>query len=204
MDMASPRAQTIRETPTAEELVRRIQHLISPNYMGEYTEIDNQPGQIPEDGNCALWITGLPKDITYRELLNNITNVDRVWQTVINPPHPDYRTVAATLAFCSPEGARDFLNRCTQKNGGFAVRNYRATVRYNNRRQETRPDIPPDHTRVIVIEGPRKMVNTEFLWAYFSSHFVFETDEVITWVAGEYVNVLEWRFASYRLQAQVA
>ena len=57
---------------------------------------------------------------------------------------------------------------------------------------------------MLVISRPPNLVNIQVLTTYFDSLFVSQTDEIITLVAGQAINVLEWRFGSYRGQAQAA
>jgi hypothetical protein len=63
---------------------------------------------------------------------------------------------------------------------------------------------PADHTRVISIAGPTDIVTEEVLSAYFSAAFVYQTDEVVWLVRGRAINIIKWRFGSYRCQAQWA
>jgi hypothetical protein len=50
-----------------------------------------------------------------------------------------------------------------------------------------------DHTRCITMPN---------LLTFFSKDFRFEVDENIPLIIGKVINVLEWRFGSYRCQAQ--
>jgi hypothetical protein len=59
-----------------------------------------------------------------------------------------------------------------------------------------------NHTRVISIAGPADIVTEELLSTYFSAGFVYQTDEIFWLVRGQAINIIEWRFGSYRCQAQ--
>jgi hypothetical protein len=61
---------------------------------------------------------------------------------------------------------------------------------------------PDDHTRCTTIAAPIDIVTVPNLLAFFSKDFRFEIDEIIPLVMGNAINVLEWRFGSYRCQAQ--
>lgn len=201
MAALSEAVRAMRLNPTPQEVVRRVRHGVSPNYQGDYTLRSNQPADIPDDENCALWATGLPPDLTHHELLACIRDVDRMWQTVINPAQSGHQTSAAKITFFTPEGARALLDRC--RGTGFVVRNYCGTLAYN-RNKVPRPNAPRENTRVVVINGPKEIVNVDYLREYFGRRFFFDIDEVEPWVAGKVINILEWRFGSYRCQAQAA
>lgn len=73
-----------------------------------------------------------------------------------------------------------------------------------DRNRVAQPRAPGDHSRVLLIRGPPGLVNVPFLAAYFAQRFAYQVDEVIALVEGRCINVLEWRFGSYRCQAKWA
>ncbi|KAK4149388.1 hypothetical protein C8A00DRAFT_46986 [Chaetomidium leptoderma] len=183
--MVSATIRAMRENPTRQEIVRRVQHGVSPRYQGDYTRPSNRPVNIPNSANCSLWITNLPPSLTHRELLWSIRDIDRVWQTVVNAPAGGHLTSAAKITFFTPAGAQALLRRC---NGlglpGLTVGDHHGQVGYN-RNRVAQPVAPANHTRVLVIKGPTALVNVEFLTAYFCSRFYYEIDEVVPWVMGK-------------------
>jgi hypothetical protein len=207
MAMLSETIRLRRENPTARDIARRIQHGVSPNYQGDYRRKSNQPANIPDSENCSLWITELPADLTYHELLGAVKNAGRVWQTVINLPDGSrHQKAAAKLTFFTPEEAQALLARSNRHGTGLPgllVRNHRGLVRHN-RNRVPRAVEPDNHSRVVVIKGPKEIVNVDYLSAFFRAKFRFETDEILPWVTGQVINILEWRFGSYRCQAQSA
>ncbi|KAK3342145.1 hypothetical protein B0T25DRAFT_574452 [Lasiosphaeria hispida] len=84
----------------------------SLNYQGNPTLALNQSTDVLEEKNCSLWITNLPPDITYNELLGNIANVERVWATHIVPPEPQRgnRGSAAEVNFFTNARLREYLS----------------------------------------------------------------------------------------------
>jgi hypothetical protein len=106
--------------------------------------------------------------------------------------------------FFAAAAAQTFLKRSNSaEQPSFIVGNRRVCVR-PDRNRVAAPSAPADHTRVLSIAGPKDLVNTANLSALFSAAFVYETDDVIALVTGKVINVLEWRFGSYRCQAEWA
>lgn len=205
MDMVSPAHRQRRERPTRREIARRVAAGCSPNYMGDISLRSNRPANIPDEQNCSLWITGLPPNVTVRELLGAIHNVGKIYATVVNPPHDHHLLSAAKVTFFTPAGARALLSQCNgPDNRGLVVGDYRARVRYNRNAVEQPGWVPEDHTRAMIISGPRDIINIEFLMDYFRRRFDFQVEDIDVLVAGHSINVFEWRFGSYRAQANSA
>jgi hypothetical protein len=202
--MADPHSRAERENPSPEVIARRMAAGVSANYRGNYRLARNRPANIPQEENCSVYITGLAPDITTNQLLGEIRNTGRVWASVISPPTRNHGTAAAKITFFTPVAAQIFLARA---NGpvqpGFFVGGVRMTVRPDRNRVAEAPE-PEDHTRCISIAGPVEIVTVPFLMEHFSRDFVFEVDEIIPLVMGQSINILEWRFGSYRCQAQWA
>lgn len=193
-----------RENPPQDEIARRVAAGVSPNYRGDYTLARNRPANIPTEKNCSVWITGLPPTVTTHQLLGAIRDVGRVWAAVLSPPTMTNVTAAAKVTFFTAEAAQTLLARCNGPGpGGLPVGDRIARVQ-PDRNAVAAATEPIDHTRVISIAGPTDVVNESYLGAYFSSTFVYEVDEVIWLVAGRAINIIEWRFGSYRCQAQWA
>ncbi|KAJ2891529.1 hypothetical protein MKZ38_000231 [Zalerion maritima] len=71
-----------------------------------------------------------------------------------------------------------------------------------------RPPTQPALSRVIVMIGPSHQCSFEFLEDYFSKRFQYQIDQIKThWIEthdGKQLTCMEWRFGSYRCQAQSA
>ncbi|KAK4239506.1 hypothetical protein C8A03DRAFT_32457 [Achaetomium macrosporum] len=201
--MANPFSRVLREYPTAEEIANRIAAGVSPNYRGDYRLARNRPADISPNQNCSVWITGLPADVTYNQLLGSIRATGRVWATVITPPTGRYHTAAAKITFFSAVAAQTLLARANAPGYGLFVGGVQVTVRQDRNPVADAQD-PPDHTRCLTISGPPDIITEEYLTNYFSRAFVYEIDEIICLVKGGAINVFEWRFGSYRCQAQWA
>lgn len=58
------------------------------------------------------------------------------------------------------------------------------------------------HSRNLMICRPVDVVDLEKFGGYFGSEFAYQIDEVVPLTLGLPINVIEWRFGSYRCQAE--
>lgn len=173
----------------------------SANYHGMHTERNASANHLSPAENCALWLTNLPPHVTTTELLAGIRNVGRVWCTYINgPDNEQHTTAAAKVVFFQPVAAQRLLSQALTAGlriGGLDVR-----VSHNRiKSAETR--IVGGMSRVLIITGSVSLVNAETLTRFFQDRFQFEIDEVIELLATSRRAVVEYRFGSYRCQAQM-
>ncbi|KAM0343403.1 hypothetical protein ACHAPU_008584 [Fusarium lateritium] len=180
--------------------------IFSGNYKGEHTIRNASAMNLAPEENCALWLTNLPPDVTHRQLLAQIRNVGRIWCTVIN--EPDYErhdTAAAKVVFFTPVPAQLLLSKSLTQGlevGGYAVRVTHNRVKYGEQ------PIVGAASRVLIITGKSSFVNAESLTKFFNERFVFEIDEITSLIVrGEAESggrsVIEYRFGSFRCQAQM-
>jgi hypothetical protein len=176
----------------------------SPNYRGNIHVAKNRSADIPPNQNCALFVVGLPPTTTVTQLLTTIRDIGRVYATHINAPEPDkgHPTCAAKIIFFERRAAETFQARFA---GGLQITGYpEYTARAVwNRVRSAEPVSPRWHTRVLLISGPRAFVNPQSLTAYFQSKLDFDVDEIIEHGNANW-HVVEYRFGSYRCQAEVA
>ncbi|ROT36741.1 hypothetical protein SODALDRAFT_401612 [Sodiomyces alkalinus F11] len=188
----------------AHELaVIKIQHGISPNYQGDPTIARNHSANIPQSENCSFWIVNLPPRVTTHELLSEIRNIGRIFACVINAPQPQrgHCTAAAKVVFFDLWAAQRFYATYTRSR--LVVGGYRCRVNLN-RIRSAEAEGPGNRTRVVVLKGDPAFVNEASLTAWFEERFKFEVDEVITHVLNEHMGHVEYRFGSWRCQAETA
>lgn len=157
----------------------------------------------------------------------------RVYATHINGPEParGHPGCAAKVVFFKRDVAHAFHERCAalgvgvgvggdnnnnnNNNAGhhtggpgFLVNGQMTRVMWNRIRTSERALLADtDASRVLLIAGPPAFVNERALTAFFRSKLEFQVDSVITHVAGAAEGapaVVEYRFGSYRCQAQAA
>ncbi|KAI0162311.1 hypothetical protein GGR57DRAFT_517648 [Xylariaceae sp. FL1272] len=174
---------------------------VSPNYQGDPYLKANQSANIPDHLNTAVWITNLPPHLDHKMLLDNIRNCGKIWAAVVNEPEAGHITSAAKVVFWDVTGAEHLLRQSVE--GKFIVGDYIPRVRRNRIKSEAKPS--GVHSRVLHIEGPSYVVNEPYLAAFFRHNDIKWQDEaVLTLMSNGNRTRLEWRFGSYRCQAESA
>ncbi|KAI0455930.1 hypothetical protein F5B21DRAFT_502952 [Xylaria acuta] len=172
--------------------------LVSRNYQGNRFAQRNQSANIPPEHSTSVWITNLPPNCNYAELLGMVRDAGKVYATVINPPQGNFMTSAAKIVFFDVEGRRRFEARANT--GQFAVGAYVPRVRPNRILTAAQP--LELGSRVLHITGPASVVNQSVLCDYFRRWCAFDL-EYIQHLPLEDGNVtMVWAFGSYRCQAE--
>ncbi|CAJ2514123.1 Uu.00g022420.m01.CDS01 [Anthostomella pinea] len=151
----------------------------------------------------ALWLTDLPADCTYQELLAAITDTGKVFSTHITHPVAHHAGCAATIAFFTHEEAQTLLLRTAK--GQFMVRGAVPCVRWNTNKSDGGGGSMSPLSRVLRISGKPQFVNQNYLAHYLQvvKGIYYDTGAFIL-TPGPYGNEVEWRFTSYRAQAELA
>ena len=198
--------QPSSSSPNETAAYQRMLAGFSPNYRGNINLARNRSAAIPSTENCSLFVTGLPPTITVRQLLAAVRDTGRVYATHLNEPEPDkgHPTCAAKLVFFERRAAERFYDRHLL--AGLRVEEYPGYVGKVvwNRVKTAAPDLPRHYTRVLMISGPAALVNPEFLTSYFTSKLEFEVDEIFDRAAMGDRRLVEYRFGSFRCQAEAA
>ncbi|KAI0019884.1 hypothetical protein F4780DRAFT_792417 [Xylariomycetidae sp. FL0641] len=195
---------------------------MSDNYLGDHTRAENQSADIPDEENCSVWITNLPPGCDHAQLLGAVRGCGKVYACVVNPPvaapqqqqqQPHIMTAASKLVFFEVAGAARLLRAARE--GRFAVGGrYLPQVR-RNRIRSAAVAPPGPESRVLHIEGPDAIVNGPYLAAFFDAHFVYQLEAVEVLARSppggggdapfaQRKTRMEWRFGSYRCQAEAA
>ncbi|KAI2471608.1 hypothetical protein F4781DRAFT_440225 [Annulohypoxylon bovei var. microspora] len=182
---------------------------ISANYGGNIFLESNQSANIPEEFSTSLWLTNLPPDCTHQMLLSTIRRCGKIYASVINPPvHSTGRsaqgaphwTAASKLVFFDRAGLDKLMAK--SQAGDFSVGGYVPRLRMNRIKSAPRPAGP--HCRVLHIEGPSCLVNEGYLGKFFQTKFKYELEIILTLGSHGSHTRQEWRFGSYRCQAESA
>lgn len=88
-----------RAALTDEEREMRRAMGFSVNYMGDATNERNRSADIPDEQNCSLYITGLPVDVTVRDIFDDIRNIGKVFSLHISPRREGHSRAAAAIVF---------------------------------------------------------------------------------------------------------
>ncbi|KAI1654352.1 hypothetical protein F4813DRAFT_371491 [Daldinia decipiens] len=210
-------------TPMGQGTTWRTRHLLPPgvwdrqlaatgiseNYGGNIFLPSNQSANVPEHESTSLWLTNLPPRCTHQMLLGAIRNCGKIYAAVINPPSEStgrfrqrapHTTSASKLVFFDRSGVDNLLAK--SEAGEFSVEGYVPKLKMN--RIRSAPRDPSPHCRVLHIEGPNCIVNEPFLHAFFRSKFNYELEAVLTLSINSLYTRQEWRFGSFRCQAESA
>ena len=173
----------------------------STRYHGMHNETNASAEHIGDAQNCAIWLTNLPPDITYTELLRLIMGTGRIWCTYINEPdYISHKTAAAKVVYFTPDAAQRLLAKAWTI--GISLRGHTVKAAHNRIKTEAHPVIGKT-SRVLIITGSDSFATEENLAAYFKNLFIFQLDSTKTLIREGGVAVMEWRFGSYRCQAQM-
>ncbi|KAI1139207.1 hypothetical protein F5Y05DRAFT_403778 [Hypoxylon sp. FL0543] len=182
---------------------------ISHNYGGNIFLEANQSANVPFEQSTSLWLTNLPPDCTHRQLLGAIRGCGKIFAAVINPPvkavggynrGAHHMTSASKLVFFDRTG----LDRLVAKSqaGEFSVGGFVPRIRLN--RIKSAPRAPGRQSRVLHIWGPSSIVNETYLNNFFQTKFTYELDRITTIATADDWTLQEWRFGSFRCQAEAA
>ncbi|KAF9873731.1 hypothetical protein CkaCkLH20_08841 [Colletotrichum karsti] len=183
----------------------KAEYGISLNYGGDASIARNQSANIPDNENCSMWITNLPADCTHNMLLSQIQGFGRIYCCVINPPdpHAGHTTAAAKVVFFELKAAQCFYSMCSNPSRRLMVGGRVAKVSLN-RIKSAEQDTGGHKSRALKIAGDIRYVNPQCLTSWFQDKFVFDIDEIIEVLSTEDMGVVEYRFGSWRCQAEAA
>nr|CAF06029.1 conserved hypothetical protein [Neurospora crassa] len=174
---------------TEEEKEARKARGFSENYMGDYNNERNKSADIPDDQNCSLYITGLPLNVTVRDIFDDIRDIGKVYSLHISPRSDSHSKAAAAVVFFTRAAAERFYNRFKTRDNptvrwGGAVANPgrilgRMPVNVVWNQVKAAPFTEREHvTRVIQVEGPSDIVNEQFLLSYFRTKCRFDMEDI--------------------------
>ncbi|KAI0438077.1 hypothetical protein F4803DRAFT_570066, partial [Xylaria telfairii] len=188
------------ETATRRRIGRPIIG-VSLNYLGDPYLPANQSANIPDELNTSVWITNLPENVNHKTLLDSVRNCGKVYAAVINGPEHGHITAASKIVFFDVAGAQNLLEQA--RKGIFTINGHPPRVILN--RIKTEAKTPSPNSRVLHIEGPSCIVNREHLADLFlGDGITWQDEEVIVLSNNGLLTRLEWRFGSYRCQAESA
>lgn len=80
----APNSFLTAATSTSAEVTVHGDQALRANYQGGTSRFRNLPANVPDEQNTALWLTGLPADISYPEPLDNLDQRGRIFPVFIN------------------------------------------------------------------------------------------------------------------------
>lgn len=194
------------EKLTTMKSVTKVSYNLFPHSQTTAVFPINKGAHVPPDKNTALWIHHIPANATIQDLLGPIHGVGRVYAAHLcgrNPGRHNYEQ-AAKIIFFTRAAAETFHDRAQRRGPGFWVLGQRARVMWNRFRVGEHE--AGEASRVLLVSGPAGFVEGLNLYHYFRRKFDFEVDRIINRFdyAGVGLGLVEFRFGSYRRQAEIA
>lgn len=199
--------------------LQKVDAGFSPDYRGDISLANNRSEDIPDSQNCSLFLVNLPPALTTHELLaamHKLGPSGRIYATHVNSPEPHrgHPGCAAKVVFFRRDDAHAFYARCAAQGSrhgtgvpGFPVGGTMCRVMWNRIKTSERTwACEPGASRVLLVVGPRTLVSERALTEFFGMKLQFQVDKVLTHVESNLRGdaVVEYRFGSYRCQAQAA
>ncbi|KAF8863122.1 hypothetical protein BDZ45DRAFT_134823 [Acephala macrosclerotiorum] len=159
--------------------------------------------RLPDKENCALWLTGLPGDITYALIFDWLEeeNAGGVWALHIKLPKDRFETSAARLVFFEQENAQKLFDATKKPHKPF-LDNNKVDVKFNREGNRERYDVK---ARVVEIERPVEMMTWSFWKGYFDQGIIYDPDRWLSLPCFfEGKAKMEIRFARVNGQTQTA
>ncbi|KAI1810700.1 hypothetical protein GGS20DRAFT_162112 [Poronia punctata] len=200
---------------------------ISQNYRGSLTRTAALSARIPAQSNTSVWIRGLPPTLNHKTLLAQLVNTGKIYATVINAPRDPHNTCAAKVVFWTRSGVDNLLRKASRGEFVFfevtSGERFIPTVELNRILTAAQPE--SNRSRVLLVTGPREVVNFENLSRFWRETIRYELEDVSVFLSSSAAaaftrgsvnnddnnNVddmttvtMRWAFGSYRLQAQSA
>ncbi|KAI8627940.1 hypothetical protein F5Y19DRAFT_477111 [Xylariaceae sp. FL1651] len=173
----------------------------SMNYRGSRTRNENRSQNIPEEANTSVWIYGLPPMCDHAMLLGALRGTGKIYACVVNPAEGRYTAAAAKVVFWNRAGVDRLYNKVLH--GGFTFDGDWAPVVEPNR-IKTCAQPESERSRVILIRGPRSIVNFARLAGLFLESIQYQLEDVQDFQLLGGMAAMIWTFGSYRLQAESA
>jgi hypothetical protein len=155
---------------------------------------------IPPHKNCAIFITEIPIQATYADVLGSVRG-GKIYACRFEPDTGKFPTRAVKLVFFTRAAAEVFMQRSYL--AGVFIRGKRVRAIWNRIRYDAHPS--PHQSRVVNITGPARWVGSGFLEEWFEPRFDYDLDHVVDIPCSrEGYATRAWHFACLRAQAEFA
>ena len=177
----------------------------SLNYKGDMRKPRNM--QIDPAENCSLFLTNLPPDCTTSQLIAALTELQipggKIYATnIIRPQPPVHSEAAANVSFFTPKAAQALLARVER--GQMVFGGYRVGGIWDKNAVRPADGLVGDESRVLLLQGPARNLHIPDVEQFIASKGITYQVDSITWRDSDdgTMREVEWRFGSYRMQAQ--
>lgn len=211
-DGGAPNSFLTAATSTSTEVTYHGDQAFRANYQGDTSRFRNLPANVPDEQNTALWLTGLPADISYPELFDNLDRRGRVFSVFINVANQvsGHKAAAATIAFFNAASTQKLYN-FSNSGPGLFIRGNRIKILHNRRKTSEAQKKPYQTTqhgrpsRAVTVSGPKDILDMFSLFNYFEQRLYFHIDRIEALDQEDTTHdAYEIRFASFYCQAEMA
>ncbi|KAK0738114.1 hypothetical protein B0T18DRAFT_333454 [Schizothecium vesticola] len=175
----------------------------STEYLGDPSIPENMSADIPADQNTSLYVCGLGPDTKFSDILSAIRGVGKIYALHVNPPSDFHPGSAAKICFFTRAAAEKFYNITR---GGFLVKGWLAAVVWNRIRVPEQT-IHKDASRVVIIRGPKYVVNIKVISKVIDENIRYYDMEKASVKTHDFIEgfaEMELHFACFRAQAHSA
>ncbi|KAI1873772.1 uncharacterized protein JN550_003041 [Neoarthrinium moseri] len=195
--------------PSPRELVIDTDTVTTSNsrgYRGNLRLERNRDADIPDEENCRLWLTGIPPDTDYAQLLS-FRNVGPVYASHLTEPQLytrqsdgiDVYSRAASITFFRAEDANHFLRDHQERN--FQIDDWKIDMRRH--RIRTRSTQIRGRSRILLIKGDPAVVHPRALDSIIRNIWQIYYDvDFLQYEEANGCGRLEIAFGSFRAQAE--
>ncbi|TVY25367.1 hypothetical protein LHYA1_G006582 [Lachnellula hyalina] len=138
-------------------------------YHGDSISYVGQLSDLPNDKNCALFITNIPQIVSHSDIFDKI-DVGAVFALHISPAGGTHITKAAKLVFMGPEAAHLMMEKT------IWMRGKRLRLTYN---RHGYPRNDRHYSRVVIVEGPERVMELATWERYFRNYSDLVYDRVL-------------------------
>ncbi|KAI0419007.1 hypothetical protein F5X98DRAFT_335837 [Xylaria grammica] len=196
--------EVIKEAESSKRAPKTTAHSV-PQEAGQKRVLNELLSETEEDNgeNVNVWIGKLPFDCTYSDLLTKLEGTGKIFASSIKSRGAPHWYSSAQVTFWDRGGVAALYAKA--RAGGLQFGELYQPMLAPSRYRFKAP-IPTRKSRVIIITGPKLVVNFETITAYLGARINFyhleKCDSRIDWDTG--LESMRWCFASFAHQADYA
>ncbi|TVY42626.1 hypothetical protein LSUB1_G005397 [Lachnellula subtilissima] len=142
---------------------------LKTRYHGGSSSYVSQLSDLPNDKNCALFITNIPRTVSHSDIFDRI-DVGPVFALHISPAGAMHIMQAAKLVFMEPEAAHLMMKKT------IWIQGTRLRFTYNRHGYPRNDRL---YSRVVIVEGPKRVMELATWDRYFRNYSDIVYDRVL-------------------------
>ncbi|RDL33752.1 uncharacterized protein BP5553_08120 [Venustampulla echinocandica] len=191
---------------TIPEIIYRAQHagvgIGATKYRGDLDGYTLENAQTPEHLNCAVFIKGIPPQVTDGEIFATITE-GKVFSYFKKPQYGRYTTCAATITFMDRDSAERYMKKCQRPNG-MVIGGQRVHVVWSFHPVGPVVCSEMHQSRVLRVKGPEDSIDVAVIEKFLHQYVVFKLVNRCEFINSRGEKTAELAFCSIRGQSRLA